>query len=89
MIQASHYSETETRLTGDPVVIAMAQELHQAGMTFDVLTHPGGSPKFDFMMRANDEYRDRGGQDGGHIGAVPTAVLTVLSFLIDQEGGDQ
>lgn len=78
-IRAKHYGETEERLTKDPVVIQMADELRGAwaGLKAD-FTHEGGAPNFEFMMRANEEYRNRGGEDGGHIGAIATAIINIL-----------
>lgn len=41
------------------------------------LTHESGTPRYEFMLRANAEYRARGGTDGGHIGAIAEAPLTL------------
>lgn len=91
VIQAAHYGETERRLAKDPIVIAMAKGL--ADVPRDQLVHDGAddrtvgtgqpTPRFEFMQSANAEYRERGGKDGGHIGAVAHALLLVL----DSEDG--
>ena len=74
-IRAKHYGETEERLTKDPIVIEMANELPMEILK-DFL-HESGSPNSDLMMRANHEYRERGGEDGGHIGAIAHAILMI------------
>jgi hypothetical protein len=81
VIAAAHYGETEARLAKQPIVIAMAREL--AGVPREQLVHVDedgdeGGARFEFMQRANAEYRERGGKDGGHIGAVANALLKVL-----------
>lgn len=77
VIKAKHYGETEERLAQDPIVIAMAHGL--ADVPREQLVHEDGeSPRFEFMQSANSEYRSRGGEDGGHIGAVAHALLKVL-----------
>jgi len=77
-IRAAHYGETEQRLAHDPIVQAMAQDLGNVNPA--ALVHDGEdeTPRFEFMLAANDEYRKRGGTDGGHIGAVASAILIVL-----------
>lgn len=77
VIQAAHYGETESRLGTDPIIIAMAKGL--AGVKRAELVHDNGeTPRFEFMMAANTEYRSRGGKDGGHIGAVAHALISLL-----------
>jgi len=83
VIKAKHYGETEARLAQDPIVIAMAHGL--ADVPRSELVHDTSdvsdthvTPRFEFMQKANAEYRARGGQDGGHIGAVAHALLMVL-----------
>ena len=75
VIRAAHYSETEQRLAQDPIVIAMARGL--AGVPTEDLAHEDGTPRFEFMQAANRTYRQRGGTDGGHIGAVARALLNL------------
>jgi hypothetical protein len=78
VIRAAHYGETEARLMEDPIVIAMAMGL--ADVPRKELAHDGGeTPRFEFTQSANAEYRARGGQDGGHIGAVSAALLKLLA----------
>lgn len=77
IIRAAHYDETEQRLAKDPIVINMAGGL--AGVQRKDLVHDDGTtPRFEFMMSANAEYRARGGDDGGHLGAIAHALLMVL-----------
>ena len=86
VIRAAHYDETEKRLTTDPVVRAMALDIFEgilAGqVTLDRFTDSGGGPDHPFMLACNARFRELGGTDAGHIGAVPTAVLTVVKDLI-------
>ena len=78
VIKAKHYGETEARLAKDPIVKEMAKGL--AGVPMDEMVHEDGeTPRFEFMQAANAEYRERGGEDGGHIGAVANALLKVLA----------
>jgi hypothetical protein len=83
VIEAGHYEETRQRLTKDPIVIAMANEL-KGKVPRSELVHnddpndPRPTPRFDFMMKANAEYRDRGGTDGGHMGAIAEAILRLI-----------
>lgn len=83
MLRSKDYGETEARLAADPIVIAMAKGLANVPRselvhdTSDV-TDTDVTPRFEFMQRANAEYRERGGTDGGHIGAVAHALLMVL-----------
>lgn len=76
VIRSADYDETEKRLAQDPIVIDMAGGL--AGVKREDMVHANGTPRFEFMLGANTEYRDRGGTDGGHIGAVAHALLIVL-----------
>lgn len=78
-IRAKHYDETEQRLTKDPIVRQMASELPWNDLK-ERFTHESGEPNFDFMMRANETYRERGGNDEGplHIGAIATAIIMIF-----------
>lgn len=77
VIEAKHYEETRVRMTKDPIVIAMAHGL--ADVPREQLVHEDGTtPRHEFMLKANAEYRERGGEDGGHLGAIPEALLRVL-----------
>lgn len=77
VIKAAHYDETEKRLAQDPIIIDMAGGLKGVARA-DLVHEDGTTPRFEFMLGANTEYRDRGGTDGGHIGAVAHALLIVL-----------
>jgi hypothetical protein len=78
VIKSKDYGETENRLMADPLVIAMAKGLKDVPL--DQMHHgePERTPLFEFMMAANAEYRKRGGKDGGHIGAVATALINLV-----------
>jgi hypothetical protein len=76
VIESGDYENTRLRLMQDPVVIAMAKGLENEPRS--QLCWDDGSPKFDFMMSANAEYRKRGGKDGGHIGAIAEALLRLI-----------
>jgi hypothetical protein len=81
MIKAAHYDEVEELLSNDPIVQAMAQGL--AKVEREKLAYEDGQPRWEFMQKANAEYRERGGKgsghdEGDHIGAVAHALLIVL-----------
>ena len=78
-IRAAHYGETERALTEDPIVRQMASELPWNELK-ERFTHDDGEPNFDFMMIANEEYRNRGGEFDGplHIGAIATAIVMIF-----------
>ncbi|QDM57665.1 hypothetical protein SEA_GROUPTHINK_85 [Mycobacterium phage Groupthink] len=77
VIEAKHYEETRQRLSKDPLVIALAEEIR--GLPREQMVHEdSGTPRFEFMQAANREYRRRGGTDGGHIGAIAEAVIRIL-----------
>lgn len=78
VIKAAHYGETEARLMLDPIVIDMAKGLADVPRKELVHDGPDGGPRFEFMQAANAQYRDRGGKDGGHIGAVAHALINLL-----------
>ena len=72
-IIADHYREEYAALAADPIVIDMAAGL--ADVQTSDIAHPNGSPRFEFMLAANDEYRSRGGTISRSIGGVATALL--------------
>jgi len=72
-IRAAHYDETEKTYTEDPIVIQMASEIPDD--LIDGFTHDNGSANHQFMMMANHEYGNRGGEVHGHIGAIAAAIL--------------
>jgi hypothetical protein len=77
VIESNDYENTRQRLMKDPIVIAMADDV--SNYDISKLTHEGGNPNFEFMMKANEEYRRRGGTDGGHLGAIAEAVLRLAT----------
>ena len=78
-IRAAHYSETEQALTQDPIVRQLASQLPWNELK-ERFTHDNGAPNFDFMMRANEAYHERGGEFDGplHIGAIATAIIMII-----------
>lgn len=78
IIKAAHYDETEARLAKDPIIQAMAKGLADVPLSELIHDGPDGGPRFEFMQAANREYDERGGKDGGHIGAVANALLLAL-----------
>jgi hypothetical protein len=82
VLESPDYEETRQRMMWDPIVIAMAKGLRDVPR--DQMAWDGGNtPRHEFMLAANAEYRSRGGTDGGHLGAVPEALIR----LVDRERG--
>jgi len=75
--KAAHDAEIERRLMDDPIVRDMAEGVR--AMNPAELAHGSGKPRHAFMLAANDEYRNRGGTDGGHLGAIANAILALLN----------
>jgi hypothetical protein len=79
VIESGDYEQTRQRLMKDPIVIAMAKEINNdSNIIMESFTHDNGTPRFEFMMGANEEYHKRGGVDGGHIGAIAEAILRLI-----------
>ena len=82
IIESPDYEETRQRLMKDPIVMAMAKGLK--GISITELAHkpePGEcpTPRYEFMLVANDEYRKRGGKaHRTHIGAIAEALLRLI-----------
>ena len=78
-IRAAHYGETEQALTNDSIVRQTASQLPWNELK-EQFTHGNGEPTFEFMMRANETYRERGGEFDGplHIGAIATAIIMII-----------
>ena len=76
VIRSKEYDDAELRLMKDPIVYAMSRGL--AGVPRDQMVHENGTPRFEFMMAANNEYRARGGTDGMAIGTIAHALLRLL-----------
>ena len=80
-IKATHYDETVRRLTLSPIVQEMATEIPSDHLA--ELAHPGGNPKFEFMLATTSEYARRVEEAGlalnepQHIGAVAEAILRI------------
>lgn len=81
-IRAAHYSETEQRLAEDPIVHDLAAGLLREDRA--ELAHEDGTPRHEFMGAANARYRELGGTDGGHLGAIPSALLALLDEVPQQ-----
>jgi hypothetical protein len=88
VIESADYEECRQRLMKDPIVINMAgglrgiplmQMVHQEDVDENgKLKDPHPTPRFEFMMSANAEYRERGGTDGGHMGAIAEALIRLV-----------
>jgi hypothetical protein len=88
-IEAEHYQKTRDALKKDPVILAMVAEI-QRDMNYNsfmaMFTHngtrrrtdEGDGPTFDFMGRALDEYKKRGGTIGSHIGGPAEAIIALM-----------
>lgn len=66
-------------LIDDPIIEAMAEGLGQ--IAFPEIVHPGGSPRFEFMLACRDEYHARGGTANRSMGAPAKAVFAWLQTL--------
>ncbi len=80
-VGAKHYREAERWLGQHPIVLAMAEGVRE--MPPEKLMSKDGTPLFEFMLAANEEFDKRGGKPEGHrmhIGAVASAVLTILGL---------
>ena len=75
-IEAAHYAEARTKFMNDPIVQTLAKGL--TDVPLDKLAHADGSPRWEFMQGANNEYGKRGGKFHAHIGAVAEALLLIL-----------
>jgi hypothetical protein len=75
-IQAKHYETARRVLMNDLIVQDMAGGLRDVPL--NELQHEDGTPRFEFMQAANNEYDRRGGTNHAHIGAVAEALLTLI-----------
>lgn len=75
VVEAPHYREEVDALKADPIVAAMAREL--GAVELEKVAHEDGSPRFDFMCAANQQYSKRGGKGAKSIGGVAKAVLAL------------
>lgn len=83
-LEATHYSETRTKLAADPAIQAMADELtthlekHDA--TVAQFQHEDGTPRHEFMGSALTEWKRRTRNPiPTHIGGPAEAILTILT----------
>lgn len=76
-IEAEKYRETRAALAEDPIIQALATELPPDWRL--QFTHGGtdDQPNYNFMCRALDEYKRRGGTIKTHIGGPAEAVIAV------------
>lgn len=79
VIRAAHYGETVARLKQDPIVKRMMADVYAAGPEKQAELAPDGKPVFSFMQAANERYREMGGTDGGHIGAIAEAIFALIA----------
>jgi len=82
VIESADYEQTRQRLMKDQIVIDMAKGLKNVPLSEmvhnDDPDDPRPTPRFEFMQAANKEYVERGGTDGGHIGAIAEALLRLI-----------
>lgn len=74
-IQAAHYGETVEALKADPIIIQMAIEIEPLNLPAEELR------SWNFIQRALDIYKERGGQIGTHIGGPAEAIAKTLQEL--------
>ncbi|AXC33447.1 hypothetical protein SEA_TIMOTHY_90 [Mycobacterium phage Timothy] len=85
VIQDSSYREVEGKLRMEHQVVQMSIEVATAyANDKGFFVHDDGTPRFEFMQRANTEYRRRGGTTSGHIGAVANAILANVKFIVGE-----
>jgi hypothetical protein len=86
-IYSDDYNKNYKALSEEQAIIDMANDIRnyahkQFGQWLapggHELTHEGGHPTFEFMMRCNKEYHARGGQNNESIGAVAHAIINLL-----------
>ena len=79
VILAPHYREVVIELVNNEIIQDMARGIKN--VPIERITHDDGEPRFEFMMVANDMFRNRGGSTKGsqHIGAVAEALLKLLN----------
>lgn len=92
-MESNEYKKSIERLKADPVIIAMADELMEAGdFSIDSLSRyeqPSGTPRMAFMTLAMNEYHDRGGKIPTHIGGPARAVLAVIKEKVDAKDKEE
>jgi hypothetical protein len=85
VIESDDYRKNREALAADPIIIAMAHELHRGINNGEVtrakFVSDDGEPNFGFMQMVNKTYHARGGQQNETIGAAAKALLVVLDGL--------
>ena len=80
-IESTDYQQDRDRMFDERIVRDMAVGLRETPTA--VLVHPtDGRPTFNFMQRANEEYRGRGGKLA-HIGCVAETLIALRKAGID------
>lgn len=78
-MRAAHYDLTVSKLVEDPIILAMARELPREIVDeFRKLTRD--ELPWDFMCRALDTYKARGGTIPTHIGGPAEAVHVLIKL---------
>lgn len=72
------------RLKSDPIVQQLTHDVRQSGDPISAFAHDNGTPRNEFMHASNQRYRELGGTDGGHLGAIANAVLA-LAYEEDED----
>ena len=79
VLRSADYDEAVESLAANPVVIAMAAEVPDDAEA--ECFHETGSPRFDFMKGALDEFHRRApGVDAHHIGGVAEAIAKIKGW---------
>lgn len=81
-ILSDDYRTEQTNLLADPIIADMAAGMNPPGWSgtpWSEIMHPGGTPRHEFMLAANAEYRARGGTQSFSIGGVAHALITILT----------
>lgn len=70
-------------LSEDPIVDAMAADIadgiSKGFITLGDIAHDDGTPRFEFMQRANRHYAERGGKNSRTIGGVAHVIIDKVS----------
>lgn len=75
-IVSDEYRAEDEALRNDPIIKAMALGL--ANVKRADIAHEDGTPRFEFMLAARDEYRSRGGQNQMSMGGAARALLALI-----------
>lgn len=78
VLLSDEYRQEAEALRNDPILIGMAKGL--TGVTREDIAHEDGTPRFEFMLAARDEYRSRGGKHQMSMGGAANALLALKGW---------